>query len=210
MSSNSGQRSFNKYPIPPTFQEILRDFTMECLRDQPKNIYEYGAQYFAAIDEDVEFIYQAEGQSPSPGQSPRQEAASVPEHQAEASPADQTAPNESPYVSKEPPAESDGNQEGAAQEYTADLMERVSSAGNISRGENKTIEQKDVTEPIQEEAKADAEEDVLRKMCDQWFDQADTNKDGVLNFAEAKPLVENWILGEFGEDQGPQMVVAVF
>ena len=29
------------------------------------------------------------------------------------------------------------------------------------------------------------------------------NKDGVLNFAEAKPLVENWILGEFGEDLGP-------
>ena len=60
-----------KYPIPPTFQEILRDFTLECLRDQPKNVYEYGAQYFAAIDEGREFVYQPDGQS-SPGQSPRQ------------------------------------------------------------------------------------------------------------------------------------------
>ena len=73
MSSNSGARSFNKYPIPPTFQEILRDFTMECLRDQPTNIYEYGAQYFAAIDEDVEFVYQPDGQASVPSQSPRQQ-----------------------------------------------------------------------------------------------------------------------------------------
>ena len=47
----------NKYEVPPTFQEILRDFTMEILKDQPTNIYEYGAQFFAAIDEDREFIY---------------------------------------------------------------------------------------------------------------------------------------------------------
>ena len=48
----------NKYEIPPTFQEILSDFTLQILKDQPENIYEYGAQFFAAYDEEREFIYQ--------------------------------------------------------------------------------------------------------------------------------------------------------
>ena len=45
-----------KYPIPGSFAELLHDFTREVLRDQPENIYEYGALYFAALDEGVEFI----------------------------------------------------------------------------------------------------------------------------------------------------------
>ena len=44
-----------KYPIPGSFPELLRDFTMAVLRDQPENIYEYGAAYFAAMDEEEEF-----------------------------------------------------------------------------------------------------------------------------------------------------------
>ena len=72
MTMTAAPHSVNKYPIPPTFQELLRDFTLECLRDQPKNIYDYGAQYFAAVDEGREFIYQP-GVASSPGQSPRQE-----------------------------------------------------------------------------------------------------------------------------------------
>ena len=50
--------AMNKYEIPPTFQEILRDFTLQILKDQPENIYEYGAQFFAAVDEEREFIWQ--------------------------------------------------------------------------------------------------------------------------------------------------------
>ena len=44
-----------KYPIPGSFPDLLRDFTMAVLRDQPENIYEYGAMYFTAMDEDEEF-----------------------------------------------------------------------------------------------------------------------------------------------------------
>ena len=40
-----------KYPIPSDFPELLHDFAREVLRDQPENIYEYGAFYFKALEE---------------------------------------------------------------------------------------------------------------------------------------------------------------
>ena len=40
-----------KYPVPEEFPEILHDFSRMVLRDQPENIYEFGAQYFKAIYE---------------------------------------------------------------------------------------------------------------------------------------------------------------
>ena len=40
-----------KFPIPGQFPDILHDFVREVLRDQPENIYEYGAAYFTALDE---------------------------------------------------------------------------------------------------------------------------------------------------------------
>ena len=38
-----------KYPVPEEFPDLLHDFAREVLRDQPDNIYEYGAQYFKAM-----------------------------------------------------------------------------------------------------------------------------------------------------------------
>ena len=38
-----------KYPLPEDFPDLLHDFTREVLRDQPANIYEYGALYFKAM-----------------------------------------------------------------------------------------------------------------------------------------------------------------
>jgi len=38
-----------KYPVPEDFPDLLHDFAREVLRDQPENIYEYGAQYFKAL-----------------------------------------------------------------------------------------------------------------------------------------------------------------
>ena len=38
-----------KYPVPEDFPDLLHDFAREVLRDQPDNIYEYGAQYFKAM-----------------------------------------------------------------------------------------------------------------------------------------------------------------
>ena len=35
-----------KYPVPEEFPDLLHDFAREVLRDQPDNIYEYGALYF--------------------------------------------------------------------------------------------------------------------------------------------------------------------
>ena len=40
-----------KFPIPGQFPDILHDFVREVLRDQPENIYEYGAAYFTALNE---------------------------------------------------------------------------------------------------------------------------------------------------------------
>ena len=38
-----------KYPVPEEFPDLLHDFAREVLRDQPENIYEYGALYFKAM-----------------------------------------------------------------------------------------------------------------------------------------------------------------
>ena len=38
-----------KFPVPEDFPDLLHDFAREVLRDQPENIYEYGAQYFKAM-----------------------------------------------------------------------------------------------------------------------------------------------------------------
>ena len=35
--------------MPEEFPDLLHDFAREVLRDQPDNIYEYGAQYFKAM-----------------------------------------------------------------------------------------------------------------------------------------------------------------
>lgn len=40
-----------KFPIPGSFPDLLHDFAREVLRDQPEDIYDYGAQYFKALDE---------------------------------------------------------------------------------------------------------------------------------------------------------------
>ena len=37
-----------KFPVPEDFPDLLHDFAREVLRDQPANIYEYGALYFKA------------------------------------------------------------------------------------------------------------------------------------------------------------------
>jgi len=38
-------------PIPGDFPDLLHDFAREILRDQPEDIYEYGAAYFKALEE---------------------------------------------------------------------------------------------------------------------------------------------------------------
>jgi len=35
------------FVIPDGFPALLKDFTREILRNQPTNIYEFGAEYFA-------------------------------------------------------------------------------------------------------------------------------------------------------------------
>eukprot|EP00352_Strombidinopsis_acuminata_P004602 CAMPEP_0176371420 /NCGR_PEP_ID=MMETSP0126-20121128/24683_1 /TAXON_ID=141414 ORGANISM="Strombidinopsis acuminatum, Strain SPMC142" /NCGR_SAMPLE_ID=MMETSP0126 /ASSEMBLY_ACC=CAM_ASM_000229 /LENGTH=78 /DNA_ID=CAMNT_0017730865 /DNA_START=12 /DNA_END=248 /DNA_ORIENTATION=- len=51
-----------KYPVPPTFPEVLHDF----FRDQPKNIYDFGYEYFKAIEEGKEFDYKNKGKAIPP------------------------------------------------------------------------------------------------------------------------------------------------
>ena len=47
-----------KFPIPGTFPDLLHDFAREVLRDQPDDIYAYGAAYFKALDEvKIEFQF---------------------------------------------------------------------------------------------------------------------------------------------------------
>mmetsp|Transcript_79338 Transcript_79338/g.140013 ORF Transcript_79338/g.140013 Transcript_79338/m.140013 type:complete len:278 (-) Transcript_79338:518-1351(-) len=38
-----------KFQLPPDFSDVLKDFTREVLRDQPTDIYAYGASYFKKV-----------------------------------------------------------------------------------------------------------------------------------------------------------------
>ena len=38
-----------EFAVPKEFPSLLKAFTRECLRAQPSNIYEFGAQYFAEL-----------------------------------------------------------------------------------------------------------------------------------------------------------------
>ena len=67
-----------KYNIPPDFPEILHDFVRELLRDQPADIYDYGAQYFKAMDEaqqageeEPKFDYNGKGRNIPPDRDSR-------------------------------------------------------------------------------------------------------------------------------------------
>ncbi len=40
-----------KFPVPKGFPEILHDFAREILRDQPRDILDYGCEYFKALEE---------------------------------------------------------------------------------------------------------------------------------------------------------------
>ena len=40
-----------KYPVPEPFPDMLHDFAREVLRDQPENIYDFGYEYFKALEE---------------------------------------------------------------------------------------------------------------------------------------------------------------
>ena len=40
-----------KYPVPELFPDLLHDFAGQVLRDQPQNIYEYGFEYFKALEQ---------------------------------------------------------------------------------------------------------------------------------------------------------------
>lgn len=41
-----GATEAKKYSLPPEFAKVLKDFTREVLREQPEDIYAYGADYF--------------------------------------------------------------------------------------------------------------------------------------------------------------------
>ena len=53
---------------------MLHDFAREVLRDQPEDIYAYGAAYFRAMEQGVAFEYGAGGQEYSPAQPGMEEA----------------------------------------------------------------------------------------------------------------------------------------
>ena len=44
-------RYLQKYPVPESFPDLLHDFAREVLRDQPANIYDFGFEYFKALEE---------------------------------------------------------------------------------------------------------------------------------------------------------------
>ena len=46
-----GSKYLQKFPVSGAFPDLLHDFAREILRDQPDDIYEYGAAYFRAMEQ---------------------------------------------------------------------------------------------------------------------------------------------------------------
>ncbi len=43
-----------KYPLPPNFAQVLKDYTRECLREQPEDIAAWSAEYFKRLAMDTD------------------------------------------------------------------------------------------------------------------------------------------------------------
>ena len=59
-------KHLSNYSIPQDFNAILATFTREILRDQPKDVLEYAAEYFEAIRDNRERHYESESNVPNP------------------------------------------------------------------------------------------------------------------------------------------------
>ena len=51
----------NKFKVPPGFEDILNDFAKEVLRNQPKDILDFGCEYFRCLQEGVVLDYKDKG-----------------------------------------------------------------------------------------------------------------------------------------------------
>jgi len=49
-SIKMASKYLQKFPVSGAFPDLLHDFAREVLRDQPEDIYEYGAAYFKAME----------------------------------------------------------------------------------------------------------------------------------------------------------------
>ena len=49
------------FKVPPDFENILNDFAKEILRNQPRDIIDFGIKYFGAIEEGIELDYPDKG-----------------------------------------------------------------------------------------------------------------------------------------------------
>ena len=52
-----------KYPIPPGFQDLLSAFTVEILRNQPKDIIDFGVEYFKCLQQGIILDYAYKGEN---------------------------------------------------------------------------------------------------------------------------------------------------
>ena len=50
-----------KYDIPPGFQDLLSEFTKEILRNQPKDIIDFGIEYFKCLQQGLILDYAHKG-----------------------------------------------------------------------------------------------------------------------------------------------------
>ena len=52
-----------KYDIPPGFQDLLSEFTKEILRNQPKDIIDFGVEYFKCLQQGLILDYAQKGEN---------------------------------------------------------------------------------------------------------------------------------------------------
>ena len=52
-----------KYDIPPGFQDLLSEFTKEILRNQPKDIIDFGVEYFRCLQQGLILDYDQKGEN---------------------------------------------------------------------------------------------------------------------------------------------------
>ena len=52
-----------KFKVPNNFEDILSDFAKEILRNQPKNIIDFGIEYFKGLETNAKFDYKNRGEN---------------------------------------------------------------------------------------------------------------------------------------------------
>jgi len=198
------------FQVPKDFPSVLKAFTREVLRDQPENIYEFGANYFSTL---LEQLQASEHDDAQPGRLTPQEMEALLKrlfHEADTDGSGALSIEEFRNVMNQADmgisksemrrlmAEADVNDDGEI-----DYTEFVPLAVDLIQGKNakRALEEEKAAMEQEERMKAEKflihgmDEEDLQKLMKDVFKKADADGNGSLSLQEFKSCIEEAELG---------------